>query len=61
MSSVPASPPPVPGKRPYGTVRLTAAVPAVSTARKAVAAPCGQWHGLRAAIPVLSFRSLRGG
>ncbi|PWI43575.1 hypothetical protein [Streptomyces sp. ICBB 8177] len=66
MSASQTSPPPAPGKRPYGAVRLPCPVPeparppdpARRAPRGASAAP-GRWYGPEVTLPLLSWGALR--
>ncbi|MEU6176153.1 hypothetical protein ABZ832_30130 [Streptantibioticus parmotrematis] len=71
MSTSQTSPPPVPGKRPYGAVRLPCPVPEPArpqepartsgrAPRGAGAAP-GRWYGPEVTLPLLSWGALRDG
>ncbi|NJP45590.1 hypothetical protein [Actinacidiphila epipremni] len=58
-SSPPAGdPPPVPGRRPYGSVRLAAPVPAAPAPRRAAPGP---WPYGSLRLPPLSVSALRAG
>ncbi|RLV08152.1 hypothetical protein CTZ27_04790 [Streptomyces griseocarneus] len=59
MSDDPFSPPPLPGRRPFGIVRLTAPIAAVTTGRPAAVPRAGRWYGPRVPLPPLSIDGLR--
>ncbi|MFD7923194.1 hypothetical protein ACFV3R_28730 [Streptomyces sp. NPDC059740] len=56
--SAPPTPSPGPGRRPFGTVRLPAALPLPERPRPVVV-PRGRWYGPQVALPLLNYHALR--